>query len=143
MGIIAPNRAATPAVKKSIDKSSLRNRAVELLASESEDAEGVSRKEIDQILARALNTAKYAKSDKDATSTAKWLWEIAFGKSPIMVEEKEEELPEIVFKVSSKDRKLLQDAKERGDLEIEDEEVEASKVEIEIEGDEDVIFKVD
>lgn len=144
MGYITPNRAATPALRKTHDKNSLKNRAFELLSSESEDAEGNVRTEIDQILQRAINTAKYAKSDKDATSAGKWLWEITFGKSPVAVEEKEEELTEIVFRVNTKDKALLEDAKKRGDLEAVDEEINDDKVEIVIDedGEDDVTYRV-
>lgn len=142
MGLIIPNKAV-PAVKKTVDKNYLRTRALELLSAETEDAEGNVRTEIDQILGRAINTAKYAKSDKDATSTAKWLWEITYGKSPVAVEEKEEDLTEIVFRVNTRDKKLLEDAKNRGDLEVEDEEY-PDKVEIVIDedGEDDVTYRV-
>lgn len=144
MGLIAPKKAGLPVIKKKFDKNTLMNRAVEMLASESEDAEGNVRTEIDQVLGRMLNTAKYAKSDKDATTAGKTLWEIAFGKTPVRVEEKEEELTEIVFRVNTKDKKLLEDAKERGDLECIDEEVYDDKVEIVIdeEGEDDVTYRV-
>lgn len=143
MGLIIPNKAV-PAVKKTVDKNYLRTRALELLSAETEDAEGNVRTEIDQILGRAINTAKYAKSDKDATSTAKWLWEITYGKSPVAVEEKEEDLTEIVFRVNTKDKALLEAAKDRGDLECVDEEVYDDKVEIVIDedGEDDVTFRV-
>lgn len=135
MGYITPNRVNTPAVKKEFNKAIMHDIAVRLLNEESEDAEGVMRSEAEMVMRRMLNTAKYAKSDKDATSAAKVLLDYTYGRPAVVSDDKQEELPEIVFRVHPKDKKLLEEASARGDVETPTEEELESKIEVEIDGE--------
>lgn len=135
MGYITPNKANTPAVKKQFNTSIMHDVAVRLMNEESEDGEGVMRSEAEQVMRRMLNTAKWARSDKDATSAAKVLFEYTYGKPKVVEDDTQEELPEIVFRVHPKDKKLLEEATARGDVQEVSEEELDSKIEVEIDGE--------
>lgn len=121
--------------KIEVDKKSMKNRALEMLSQVEEDKEGMCCPVIDQILKRAINTARYARSDKDATSAGKWLWEIAFGRSPVAVEESEQELTPVVFRLNPKDKALLEDMSKRDDMPLDEDETERTVISIDGEPD--------
>lgn len=55
------------------------------------------------VAKRAFSTAITAESDKDAQTSAKWIWERIFGRAPVQKLEKKNEIPAMVFAVREDD----------------------------------------
>lgn len=133
MGYITPVKKNEVSLKKVANKRILVDCAMELLAEEEEDAEGVIRSNAMQIMRRLVATAKYAESNKDATSAAKVLLDYTYGKPAIVSNEEQEEVPEIVLRVNPKDKEQLMALAARDDIE---QETPDDRVVVDIEGEE-------
>lgn len=97
---------------KKADRHFLDNALMEIMQSESKDAEGNVRSNAQRLAATIMNDALYAETVKDRAIMAKLILERVGGKPSVIVDEEKEDLPEVVFRVNANDAKKIKALKE-------------------------------
>jgi len=111
MGYITPKKNENSQMKKA-DRHFLDNALMEIMQSESKDAEGNVRSNAQRLAATIMNDALYAETVKDRAIMAKLILERVGGKPSVIVDEEKEDLPEVVFRVNANDAKKIKALKE-------------------------------
>ena len=111
MGYITPKKNEVSQLKKA-DRHFLDNALMEIMQSESKDAEGNVRSNAQRLAATIMNDALYAETVKDRAIMAKLILERVGGKPSVIVDEEKEDLPEVVFRVNANDAKKIKALKE-------------------------------
>jgi hypothetical protein len=106
MGYITPKKNEVSQLKKA-DRHFLDNALMEIMQSESKDAEGNVRSNAQRLAATIMNDALYAETVKDRAIMAKLILERVGGKPSVIVDEEKEDLPEVVFRVNANDAKKI------------------------------------
>lgn len=106
MGYITPKKNEISQMKKA-DRHFLDNALMEIMQSESKDAEGNVRSNAQRLAATIMNDALYAETVKDRAIMAKLILERVGGKPSVIVDEEKEDLPEVVFRVNANDAKKI------------------------------------
>ena len=106
MGYITPKKNEISQMKKA-DRHFLDNALMEIMQSESKDAEGNIRSNAQRLAATIMNDALYAETVKDRAIMAKLILERVGGKPSVIVDEEKEDLPEVVFRVNANDAKKI------------------------------------
>lgn len=106
MGYITPKKNEVSQMKKA-DRHFLDNALMEIMQSESKDAEGNVRSNAQRLAATIMNDALYAETVKDRAIMAKLILERVGGKPSVIVDEEKEDLPEVVFRVNANDAKKI------------------------------------
>lgn len=132
MGFIAPNLPATKVDEK--DRKNILDKClVDFAFHSSEDNEGVIRTNAERAARSLWDIALYAEAPRDRINALNTIYNRIGGKPNVKVEEDKQEMPEIVFKVSSKDSQRIKELCEREPVRT-DEDSEG-KVIVEIEGE--------
>lgn len=132
MGIIAPNVPAKKADAK-INKNLLDGFLIDIALRQEEDREGVIRTNAERAALKLWNLALCSEDDRVSQRALETLYNRIGGKPNIKVEEEKQEMPEIVFQVSTKDTEKLKKLIEREPVRYEEESED--KVIVEIEGE--------
>lgn len=111
MGYITPKKNEVSQIRKA-DRHFLDNALMEIMQSESKDAEGNVRSNAQRLAATIMNDALYAETVKDRAIMAKLILERVGGKPSVIVDEEKEDLPEVVFRVNANDAKKIKALKE-------------------------------
>lgn len=111
MGYITPKKNEVSQMKKA-DRHFLDNALMEIMQSESRDAEGNVKSNAQRLAATIMNDALYAETVKDRAIMAKLILERVGGKPSVIVDEEKEDLPEVVFRVNANDAKKIKALKE-------------------------------
>lgn len=106
MGYITPKKNEISQMKKA-DRHFLDNALMEIMQSESKDAEGNVKSNAQRLAATIMNDALYAETVKDRAIMAKLILERVGGKPSVIVDEEKEDLPEVVFRVNANDAKKI------------------------------------
>ena len=130
MGYITPKKNEVSQLKKA-DRHFLDNALMEIMQSESKDAEGNVRSNAQRLAATIMNDALYAETVKDRAIMAKLILERVGGKPSVIVDEEKEDLPEVVFRVNANDAKKIKALQE---LPVSDDNSE-DRVIVEIDGE--------
>ena len=112
MGYITPKKKNEVSQMKKADRHFLDNALMEIMQSESKDAEGNIRSNAQRLAATIMNDALYAETVKDRAIMAKLILERVGGKPSVIVDEEKEDLPEVVFRVNANDAKKIKALKE-------------------------------
>lgn len=132
MGIIAPNVPAKKADAKN-NKNLLDGFLVDIALRQEEDREGVIRTNAERAALKLWNLALCSEDDRVSQRALETLYNRIGGKPNIKVEEEKQEMPEIVFKISSKDSQRIKELCERETVRT-DEDSEGKLI-VEIEGE--------
>lgn len=132
MGIIAPNVPVKKTDAKN-NKNLLDGFLVDIALRTSEDIDGVIRSNAERAALKMWSLALTSEDDRVSQRALDTIFNRVGGKPNIKVEEEKQEMPEIVFQVSTKDTEKLKKLIEREPVRYEEESED--KVIVEIEGE--------
>lgn len=135
--LIAPNLPAKKAEPKN-NKNILDGFLVDIALRTTEDLDGTIRTNAERAALKLWENALCAEDAKVSLRALELLYNRIGGKPNIKVEEEKTETPEIVFQISSKDSKRLQNLIEREPVAYEEDDND--KVVVEIEGEAKMVF---
>lgn len=132
MSLIVPSKTNTIKADKKIDAHIMDIALVEYAKSASTDDDGNLINNSIRAAKTAWDIALYAESPRDRLAGLRFITERIGGKPKVIEDDEKEELPEVVFRLSTKDSEQLKKLVGRVDVQVEN---NADKIIVDIDGE--------
>lgn len=132
MSFIVPKKTNAIQSNTKLDSHIMDMALIDIAKMSSEDEEGNIVTNSIRAAKSAWDIALYAESARDRLSALKYISERIGGKPKVIEDDEKEELPEVVFRLSTQDSKRLKELSERDDVVVENND---DKIIVDIQGE--------